>query len=109
MPATPIRPLGTFPRQRGKVVGSVLMGGDLGLWAVPVAMLGGAIRVSTPYIFVSLGECLTERSGRINLGLEGTLVLGAMSAYGVALVSGSPWLGVVMAAGVGLLMGALHA
>ena len=53
--------------------------GELGLWGVPLAMLGGAIRVSTPFLFVSLGECLTEKSGRINLGLEGTLVMGAMS------------------------------
>jgi simple sugar transport system permease protein len=83
--------------------------GGLGLWVVPLAMLAGAIRVSTPFIFVSVGECLTERSGRINLGLEGTLVMGAMSGYGVALVSGSPWLGVLVAAGVGLLLGALHA
>ena len=37
----------------------------------------GAIRVSTPFLFVSLGECLTEKSGRVNLGLEGTLVMGA--------------------------------
>ena len=43
---------------------------DIGLWGVPLAILGGAIRVSTPFIFVSIGECLTERSGRINLGLE---------------------------------------
>ena len=53
--------------------------GDIGLWTVPLAVLGGAIRVSTPFLFVSLGECITERSGRINLGLEGTLVMGAMS------------------------------
>ena len=85
------------------------MGGDLGLWAVPVAMLGGAIRVSTPYIFVSLGECLTERSGRINLGLEGTLVLGAMGAYGISYLSGSPWLGVLVAALCGAFLGGLHA
>ena len=45
--------------------------------ALPLAILGGAIRVSTPFIFVCLGECITERSGRINLGLEGTLVLAA--------------------------------
>jgi ABC-type uncharacterized transport system permease subunit len=85
------------------------MATDLGLWSVPLAMLAGAIRVSTPFIFVSVGECLTERSGRINLGLEGTMVMGAMSGYGVALVSGSPWLGVLVAAGVGVLLGALHA
>jgi ABC-type uncharacterized transport system permease subunit len=82
---------------------------DLGLWGVPLAMLAGAIRVSTPFIFVSVGECLTERSGRINLGLEGTLVMGAMTAYGVALGADSPWLGVLAAACVGLLLGALHA
>jgi simple sugar transport system permease protein len=84
-------------------------GSDIGLWGVPLAMLAGAIRVSTPFIFVSLGECLTERSGRINLGLEGTLMMGAMTAYGTALLSGSPWLGVLVAAGVGLMLGALHA
>ena len=49
--------------------------GNIGLWTVAIAVLGGAIRVSTPFIFVSLGECITERSGRINLGLEGTLVM----------------------------------
>ena len=42
-----------------------------------LAVLGGAIRVGTPFLFVSLGECLTETSGRINLGLEGVLVFSA--------------------------------
>ncbi len=64
--------------------------GTIGLWTVPLAVFGGAIRVSTPFLFVSLGECITERSGRINLGLEGTLVMGAMSAYGVSYLTGSP-------------------
>ena len=82
----------------------------LGLWGVPLAMLGGAIRVSTPFLFVSLGECITERTGRINLGLEGTLVMGAMSGYGIVLSdSGSPWLGVLAAGVAGALLGALHA
>lgn len=81
---------------------------DLGLWAVPLAMLGGAIRVSTPFLFVSLGECLTERSGRINLGLEGTLVFGAMAGYAVAYESGSAWVGVLAAAGSGVLFGLFH-
>ena len=77
------------------------MSGDLGLWGVPLAMLGGAIRVSTPFLFVSLGECLTERSGRINLGLEGTLVFGAMSGYAVAYLTGDAWMGVAAAAASG--------
>ena len=81
---------------------------DLGLWAVPVAILGGAIRVSTPFLFVSLGEVLTERAGRINLGLEGTLVFGAMAGYAVAYESGSAWAGVLAAALAGVMFGLLH-
>ena len=83
--------------------------GDIGYWTVPLAVFGGAIRISTPFLFVSLGECITERSGRINLGLEGTLVMGAMSAYGISYVTGSPWLGVLAAGITGALLGALHA
>lgn len=74
-----------------------------------LAVLGGAVRVSTPFLFVSLGECLTEKSGRINLGLEGTLVLSAVAAYAVSFHTGSPWLGVAAAAVAGCAMGALHA
>lgn len=81
---------------------------DVGLWGVPLAILGGAIRVSTPFIFVSLGECLTERSGRINLGLEGTLVFGAMSGYAIAYETGSAFIGVLAAAFCGALFGLLH-
>ena len=81
----------------------------IGLWGIPLAVLGGAVRVSTPFLFVSLGECITERSGRINLGLEGTLVMGAMGAYGVSYLTGSPWLGVLAAGVLGALLGALHA
>ncbi len=67
----------------------------LGWWGVPLAVLGGAIRVSTPFLFVSLGECITERSGRINLGLEGILVMGAMTGYALSYATGNPWLGVL--------------
>ncbi|MCX5480480.1 ABC transporter permease [Kaistia geumhonensis] len=81
---------------------------DIGFWGVPLAMFAGAIRVSTPFLFVSLGECLTEKSGRINLGLEGTLVFGAMAGYAIAYLSGSPWLGVLAAGISGCFFGALH-
>lgn len=81
---------------------------EIGLWGVPLAILGGAIRVSTPFIFVSLGEAITERSGRINLGLEGTLVFGAMTAYAVAVMTNSPWLGLLAAALAGLCFGLFH-
>ena len=82
---------------------------DVGWWVVPVAVLGGALRVSTPFLFVSLGECITERSGRINLGLEGILVMGAMCGYGTSYLTGSPWLGVLAAGAAGALLGLVHA
>ncbi len=81
---------------------------DSPLFIVLTAMLGGAIRVSTPFMFVALGECLTEKSGRINLGLEGTLVLGAMLGYATAFLTGSPWLGVLAGGLAGVLLGGLH-
>ncbi|ASR11740.1 ABC transporter permease (plasmid) [Rhizobium leguminosarum bv. viciae] len=80
----------------------------IGIWGVPLAIFAGAIRVSTPFIFVSLGETITERSGRINLGLEGTLVFGAMTAYAVAVITGSPTLGVVAAMVAGAIFGLIH-
>src|ERR1700679_1965876 len=75
---------------------------------VMVALICGALRVSTPFMFVALGECLTEKSGRVNLGLEGTLVLGAMSGYAISYHSGSPWLGVLGAGCAGSVLGAMH-
>ncbi len=86
--------------------------------AVLFALIGGAISLSTPYLFVSLGECITERSGRVNLGLEGTMILGAVSSYAIAyqvataqpgLTWLAPWLGVLVAGLVGVMMGWLHA
>src|SRR4051794_30941244 len=92
---------------------------DLGWWGVALAVLAGAIRVSTPFLFVSMGEMLTEKSGRINLGLEGTLVMGAMTGYGVSYLVGAhltpgvvgmaPWIGVLAAGIVGFLLGLVHA
>lgn len=82
---------------------------DSSIITLLVAVLGGAIRVGTPFIFVSLGECLIEKSGRINLGLEGNLVMGAMCAYAVSYLTGSPWWGVAAAAGSGAVLGVVHA
>lgn len=85
------------------------MSNDMQWLTVLIAVLGGAIRVGTPFLFVSLGECLTEKSGRINLGLEGNLIMGAMAGYGVSWLSGSPWLGILVAGGTGIILGWVHA
>ncbi|MBD0334307.1 MAG: ABC transporter permease, partial [Cyanobacteria bacterium Co-bin13] len=86
----------------------------LGWWGVPLGILAGTLRGSAPFLFVSLGECLTEKSGKINLGLEGTLLMGAMSAYGVSFLTQgwagpvlAPWLGVLVAGIAGMAMGAI--
>jgi simple sugar transport system permease protein len=88
----------------------------LGWWGVPLAILAGTLRGSAPFLFVSLGECLTEKSGKINLGLEGTLLTGAMSAYAVSYLTEaavgsaiSPWLGVLVAGCAGMVLGFIHA
>jgi general nucleoside transport system permease protein len=87
----------------------ILASTDIGLWALPLAIFAGAIRVGTPFLYVSLGECITEKAGRVNLGLQGTLVFGAMAAYGTSYLTGSPWLGVIVAALCGALLGVMHA
>ena len=82
--------------------------GDIHGCAVALRTLLEAIAPKSDDLFVSLGECLTERSGRINLGLEGTLVFGAMSGYAIAYETGSPWFGVLAAAFAGMLFGLFH-
>src|SRR5262249_32893154 len=80
-----------------------------GWWGVPIAVVAGAVRVGTPFLFVSLGECITEKGGRINLGLEGILVMGAMSGYALSYATGNPWVGVLAAGGAGAALGLVHA
>lgn len=75
---------------------------------VMLAIVGGAVRVGTPFLFVSLGECLTEKSGRINLGLEGVLVFSAMAGFGGAYWAESAWVGVLVAGLCGALLAMLH-
>lgn len=88
---------------------------SIGWWGVPLGILAGTLRGSAPFLFVSLGECLTEKSGKINLGLEGTLLMGAMSAYGISYLSEgivgptlAPWVGVLVAGISGMVLGAIH-
>jgi len=65
--------------------------------------------MATPIIFATLGEILAERSGVLNLGIEGIMLMGAMTGFLVTFSSGSVWTGVLAAAMVGMLLGLLMA
>ena len=62
---------------------------------------------ATPLLLAAIGEVVVERSGVLNLGVEGMMVMGAVCGFGVALASGSPWLGVIAAIVAGMIMSAL--
>jgi simple sugar transport system permease protein len=63
----------------------------------------------TPLLLGTLGEIVTERSGVLNLGVEGMMAVGAMSAFVVTLTTGSPWLGLLAAVVAGTAAAAIHA
>jgi general nucleoside transport system permease protein len=62
---------------------------------------------ATPLLLAALGETVVERSGVLNLGVEGMMIMGAVAGFGAAFLTGSPWLGVVAAIVAGTLMAAL--
>ena len=63
----------------------------------------------TPLLLGTLGEIVTERSGVLNLGVEGMMAIGAMTAFTVTLTTGSPWLGLLAAVAAGTLTAGIHA
>ena len=68
-----------------------------------------AIPAGTPLLFGTLGEIYAERSGVLNLGIEGMMIMGAVTGFGVTLTTGNVWLGIAMAALVGGLLALIHA
>jgi general nucleoside transport system permease protein len=72
------------------------------------AFLAAAVRVATPLLFAATGETIAERSGVINLGIEGTMLAGALAAA-IGAVAGGPWLGLVCAALAGMVLAAVFA
>jgi simple sugar transport system permease protein len=73
-----------------------------------IALLAATVQSGTPVLFATLGEIFTERSGVLNLGVEGAMIVGALVGFLVAKVSGSPVLGFLAAGGAGALLCALH-
>ncbi len=75
----------------------------------PIIILSAGVASGTVLLFATIGEIFGERSGVLNLGVEGMMLIGAMSAYSVALTTGSPWLGVLAAAVIAGLLSQVHA
>jgi general nucleoside transport system permease protein len=75
---------------------------DLGLIAA------AGLATGTVILFAAIGEILAERAGVLNLGVEGMMLMGAVSGFSVTLSSGNPWLGLAAAMVVGGLLGLLH-
>ncbi len=72
-----------------------------------VGFFAAILRIATPLILATLGEMFAERGGVLNLGIEGTMLLGAMAGFTAAYFSGSLWLGLLAAMATGALAGLL--
>ncbi|MBI4761963.1 MAG: ABC transporter permease [Chloroflexota bacterium] len=78
---------------------------DLFSVTVLIGILASGIRLATPYLYAAIGETFSQKSGVLNLGVEGQMLLGAFAAFYVSLNTGSLWLGLLTAMLVGALMG----
>jgi len=76
---------------------------------VLLGVIYSGIRFATPYLYASIGETFSQRSGVLNLGVDGIMLMGAYAGFYVAFNSGSLWLGLLAAALVGAVMGLMMA
>lgn len=74
-----------------------------------IAILTTGVVAGTPILYASLGEVICERAGILNLGVEGMMLVGAVTGFSVCTSTGSLWIGLLAAIVVGGLMGLLHA
>ena len=75
--------------------------------SVLIGILHSGIRLATPYLFAALGETVAQRTGVLDLGVEGIMLMGAISAFYVVFETGNLMLGILAAIFVGALMGVL--
>ena len=74
-----------------------------------IVILQAGVASGTVLLFAALGEVLAERSGVLNLGVEGMMLIGAMSAFSTTIATGNPWIGVLVAMLVAGLLSQVHA
>ncbi|MCK4724524.1 MAG: ABC transporter permease [Anaerolineales bacterium] len=74
-----------------------------------IIILQAGVASGTVLLFATIGEIFAERSGILNLGVEGMMLVGAMSAFSVAIATGNPWLGVLVAMIAAGLFSQIHA
>lgn len=72
-------------------------------------ILQAGVATGTVLLFACLGEIFAERAGVMNLGVEGMMLVGAMSAYSIAIMTGNPWLGILVAMIAAGLVSQVHA
>lgn len=77
--------------------------------SLPVDVLAAGVAGGTSIMYAALGETVGERAGVINLGIEGSMLAGALGAYVVAVETGSPWAGVLVGGVAGAALAAVHA
>ena len=75
----------------------------------PVALGMALVMAATPLLFAALGELVVEKSGVLNLGVEGLMIVGAVAGFAVARETGSPGVAVLGAAAAGLALAAIFA
>lgn len=73
-----------------------------------IIILHAGLATGTVLLFATIGEIITERSGILNLGVEGMMLLGAMTGFSVSLATGNPWLGVLAAMAASGILGLAH-
>jgi ABC-type uncharacterized transport system permease subunit len=72
-------------------------------------VLTGAVRGGTTILYAGLGETVSERGGVVNLGIEGSMLCGALAAVAATSASGNPWVGALAGAAAGAALSAVHA
>ena len=82
---------------------------NLSYAAIIIGILTSGIRLATPYLYAAIGETFGQLSGVLNLGVEGMMLMGAYAGFYATYTTGNPWIGLIAAILVGVVMGLINA